>query len=102
MRPTGCAPATGFLGSTLLDYAQRSVEDDDRHDGPGFKPVSQQRRYNRRDHQQNHDEVIQLVPEHLPERGWGGFFQLIWAVCGQPRGRLLGREACIGRRCQLL
>ena len=68
-----------LLGAPLLDDAQHRVEYDDRHDRGGIHPFAQQRRDRRGRDEQQHDEVVQLLPKHRQEAGGLGLLQLVWA-----------------------
>ena len=70
----------GLFSPALLDDAQRRVQHHDRHNRPCLKPITKQCGNHCGDQKEDDDKVVQLIPEHLPERRLGRFGQLAQAI----------------------
>jgi hypothetical protein len=90
-----------LLRLALLHHADDGVEDDDGQDGPAVQPLAQGKRDQRRDDENDDQELFELVQQQTPEGGAFPLDELIGAVSFQSRGGFGDRQSAllVGIQC---
>jgi hypothetical protein len=92
----------GLFRVVLLHHPDDRIEENDRHDGAAVQPLAQHKGGQRRDNEDDHQELAKLVQEEPPEARTCALGQLARARLTQPGGSLGRPETMLQVCTQLL